>query len=87
MFDSISTPADLVALNSKAPATADSVFENLLELDAPEALEVLKRAVAQLAQWHQDEAAKADDCERARVWAADEGRLHSALLALDQVTF
>ena len=87
MFDSISTPADLVALNNSAPATADSVYEHLLELDAPEALSVLTRAIAQLAQWHQNEAQTSDTPERARAWASDEGRLHIALLALNEVEF
>ncbi len=86
-LDSVTTPADLVSQNQQPPATVDSVYSQLLELYAPQALEVLKQAVSQLAQWHQSESANSEDCDRARAWAVDEGRLHVALLALNEVSF
>ena len=88
-FSELNTPAELVAANGVAPEpTPTEVVKSLLfELEAPEALDVLKEAVSHLALWHQSRAAEADTTSQAAVWACDEGRLHICLLALNEVTF
>ena len=87
-LNELNTVQDLVAANAQPEPTvpAEAVKELLFKLDAPEALEVLKEAVAQLATWHQSTAAECEDPARAAAWAVDEGRLHVALLALNEVT-
>ena len=92
-LNELNTVQDLVAANaqpepqSEPTVPAEAVKELLFKLDAPEALEVLKEAVAQLATWHQSTAAECEDPKRAAAWSVDEGRLHVALLALNEVAF
>jgi len=88
-LNELNTPSELAAANAqpahKVPASV--VEELLFKLDGPEALEVVKAAVAQLACWHQQNATNADTAPEAHAWGVDEGRLHVALLALNEVTF
>ena len=83
---------ELVAANAQPEpqpeptVPAEAVKELLFKLQADEALDVLKEAVAQLATWHQNTAAECDDPKQAAAWSVDEGRLHVCLLALNEVT-
>ena len=91
-FNELNTVSDLLAANAQPSKTeptvpASAVKELLFKLTADEALEVLKETVAQLASWHQSNAADCSCPKQAAAWAVDEGRLHVALLALNEVTF
>ena len=88
-LNELNTVQDLITANEATPekTPAEQAKDLVFALDAPEALELLKEAVAQLASWHQNNAAEASTPAEATAWAVDEGRLHVALLALNEVTF
>ena len=93
----INTPADLLAANAtpdpKQP-TEQLDLEQLFELaqehlDYPDGARLAIAIVNALACFHQEtrhELLEAGEPERAAMWAADEGRLHCALLALNELT-
>ena len=84
----VNNVSDLLAQNEKTVSwTPEEVLEAAYTLDAENALNLCKALVSTLAKWHQDEAANTEDPRRAAAWSCDEGRLHSALLALQQVSF
>ena len=86
-INEITSVQSLIEFNNQAPekVNPDQVFELIEKLDAAEALEVASRIVAQLASWHQSVAAETSAEDGCAAWAADEGRLHIALLALGEV--
>ena len=88
-LNEINSVNELIEANEQTEdkSPAELVKEHLFTLEAPEALSVLKEAVSQLAQWHQSKASEADTTSEASAWSVDEGRLHIALLALNEVTF
>ena len=86
-INEITSVQSLIEFNNQASdkVTVDNVFELIVELEASEALEVAARIVGQLASWHQSVAAETSAEDGCAAWAADEGRLHIALLALGEV--
>jgi phosphoribosylaminoimidazole carboxylase (NCAIR synthetase) len=88
-LSNINSVNDLVAANNEPveKSPLEAAQELVFLLPAPEALELLKETVAQLAIWHQNNAQSADTVSESAAWAVDEGRLHICLLALKEVTF
>ena len=91
-LNEINNVQDLLAANAEAPEAPEApempdALKAIFELQPPEALEVIKDAITQMASWHQEQAATADTVKEAHAWAVDEGRLHAALLALNEVEF
>ena len=92
-LNEINNVQELLAANAEAAPAPEAeapmpeALAALFALQPAEALDVIKDALAQMASWHQDSAANADTVKEAHAWAVDEGRLHAALLALNEVTF
>ena len=88
-LSNINSVNDLVAANNETveKSPLEAAKELVFALQAPEAVELLKETVAQLASWHQNNAQSADTVGEAAAWSCDEGRLHICLLALNEVTF
>ena len=88
-FSDINTPAELLAMNEQKPATVESILEQVNELQTyQEGVKLAYLIISKLAVYHQQSAQEfaQDEGERAILWAADEGRLHMALLALQHIT-
>lgn len=89
-LDSISTVSDLVNQNAAKKLTHEEVYQLAEDnLAYPDAVRLAGALVSQLANFHQRvrmEVLQEGDGERAALWAADEGRLHCALMALEQIT-
>ena len=84
----VNNVSDLLAQNAETKTwTPEEVLEAAYTLDAENALGLCKSLVSTLAKWHQETAAKSEDVSQAAAWACDEGRLHAALMALNEVSF
>ena len=84
----INTPAELIEANSTEQHTAESLYQLAVdELDMKQAHELATMIVDQLAQFHQHTRNQLvdDNNPEAAAWAVDEGRYHSALMALNAV--
>ena len=92
-LNEINNVQELLAANAEPTPAPEpltpmpAALEALFALKPEEALEVIKDAIAQMASWHQSQAADAGSVKEAHAWAVDEGRLHAALLSLNEVEF
>ena len=87
-LDSISTVSELIKQNEVL--SAEQLYQLAEDnLTYPNAVRLATMLVGQLASFHQRtrmELIQEGDGERAAMWAADEGRLHCALMALNEIT-
>lgn len=84
-LETINTVTDLINANSD-DITADSVYDQVLELKMDEAIVLVTRVVETLACFHQEQRNEEDDDRmRSNLWAHDEALLSSALGILKRV--
>ena len=87
-LNTINNVSDLINQNERM--THEDIYQLAEDnLSYPDAVRLAGALVSQLALFHQRtrmELLEEGDGERAAMWAADEGRLHIALLAINEVT-